>query len=217
MGELGGRFLSALPEQARERLLTEAIRINVPAGALLYSEDDRPRVLVVVDGLVRVFLTSAEGRQLTVRYARSGDVTGLALVFGGPGPLRVQSMTAAMVLALRVDTLRDLLAKDAAVARVCAEELARQLYRALDDLSEQAFCSVRQRLIRQLLDLAGPDERGILVVQVSHEALADAVATVRVVVTRILHHLADEGLVRVSRSGIVLVDPIRLAGEADPA
>jgi CRP/FNR family transcriptional regulator len=205
-----------LPERARERLLAEAIRINVPAGALLYSEDDCPRVLVVVDGLVRVFLTSAEGRQLTVRYARSGDVTGLALVLGGPGPMRVQSMTGAMVLGLRVDTLRELLATDAAVARVCAEELARQLYEALDDLSEQAFGSVRQQVIRQLLDLAVPDQHGLLVVRVSHEALADAVASVRVVVTRVLHHLADEGLVRISRDGIVLVDPVGLAGATDP-
>jgi CRP/FNR family transcriptional regulator len=207
-------FLAALPEAARERLLTEAIRINVPAGALLYSEGDRPHVLVVVNGLVRVFLTSAEGRQVTVRYARGGDVTGLALVFGGPGPMRVQSMTAALVLGLRLETIRALIASDADVARACAEELTRQLYRALDDLSEQAFCSVRQRVIRQLLDLASPEDQGTLVVHASHEELADAVASVRVVVTRILHALRDEGLVRVSRDGIVLVDAIRLADEA---
>lgn len=211
-------FLSALPDSAQERLLAEAIRINVPAGALLYSEGDRPHVLVVVDGLVRVFLTSAEGRQVTVRYARGGDVTGLALVFGGPGPMRIQSMTPALVLGLRIETIRALIASDASVARACAEELTRQLYRALDDLSEQAFCSVRQRVVSQLLDLASLENHGTLVVHASHEELADAVASVRVVVTRILHHLRDEGLVRIRRDGIVLTDPLRLAAEAaEPA
>lgn len=207
-------FLFALPEGARKQLLAEAIQINVPAGAVIYRDDERQRVIIVVSGLLRVFLTSADGRQVTVRYARSGDVAGLALVLGGPGPMSVQSMTAASVLALGVDTLRSLIATDPDVARACAEELARQLYRALDDLSEQAFLSVRQRVVRQLLDLASPEAGSTLVVHASHEELADAVASVRVVVTRILHQLRDEGLVETSRTGIVLLEPLSLAREA---
>ena len=206
-------FLFALPEPARARLLAEAIRINVPAGAVLYRDDERPRVMVVVHGLLRVFLSSADGRQVTVRYVRSGDVTGLALVVGGPGPMSIQSMTAASVLALGVHTLRSLIAADAGVARACAEELAAQLFRALDDLSEQAFGSVRQRIVRQLLDLASHEDGTTLVVHASHEDLADAVASVREVVTRILHQLQDDGLVWLSRNGIVLRDPIGLASE----
>ncbi|HEY6057196.1 MAG TPA: Crp/Fnr family transcriptional regulator [Candidatus Limnocylindrales bacterium] len=207
-------FLSALPEGPRERLLAEAIRINVPAGSVIYRDDERPRVIVVVSGLLRVFLSSVGGRQVTVRYARSGDVAGLAQVIGGPGPMSVQAMTAASVLALGVDTLRRLISTDPGVARACAEELVRQLYRALNDLSEQAFLSVRQRVVRQLLDLATPGAGPNLVVHASHEELADAVASVRVVVTRILHELRDERLVEVSRDGIVLLDPVSLNREA---
>ena len=85
-GGLDGGFLFALPSRAAERLLSEAIRINVPAGALTYRDEECPRLIVVVKGLLRVFLTSADGRQVTVRYARSGDVAGLALVVGGPAP-----------------------------------------------------------------------------------------------------------------------------------
>ena len=59
------------------------------------------------------------------------------------------------------------------VARVTAEELTRQLYRALDELSEQAFLPVRRRLVKHLLQMASPDEQG-LVVHASHEELADA-------------------------------------------
>ena len=207
-------FLFALPARVSERLLAEAIRINVPAGALIYREDERPHVIVVVSGLVRVFLSSADGRQVTVRYARSGDVAGLPLVVGEPWPINIQAMTGASVLALRVDTLRSLLATDAAVARVCAEELTRQLKRLLDDLAGQAFLSVRQRVVRQLLDLALPGVGAHLEVHASHEELADAVASVRVVVTRTLRKLRDEGLVVISRDRIILLDPLKLTEEA---
>jgi hypothetical protein len=62
-GALGG-LLSTLPADAAERLLAEAIKITIPAGALVYREGETPRVLVVLDGLLRVFLRSS-GRQVT--------------------------------------------------------------------------------------------------------------------------------------------------------
>ncbi len=211
---LEGGFLVSLPADAAERLLAEAIRINVPAGAVIYRDEESPRLIVVVRGLLRVFLTSVDGRQVTVRYARSGDVAGLALVIGGPAPMSIQAVTSALVVALRADTLRALLATDPGVARACAEELTSQLHQLLDDISEQAFRSVRQRLVRQLLLLAtaGPDED--LVVRAAQQELADAIGSVREVVTRNLHRLHEEGLVDVSRDEIVLRDPLALAAIA---
>jgi CRP/FNR family transcriptional regulator len=205
-------FLSTLPADAGERLLAEAIRITIPAGALVYREGETPRVIVVLDGLLRVFLRSSDGRQLTVRYAHDGDVTGLALVLGGPGPMSVQAMTGASVAAVGVDTLRSMLESDPGVARACAEELTRQLYCALDDLSQQAFLSVRQRLIRHLLDLATRGEGPHLVVRATQQELADAVGSVREVVTRSLRELGRERLLETARDEVVLLDPITLAG-----
>jgi CRP/FNR family transcriptional regulator len=206
-----GDFLSALPKDAAERLLTGAIKISVPAGGLVYREEETPRVIVVIDGLLRVFLRSADGRQVTVRYARRGGVAGLPLVLGGPGPMSIQAMTSASVAALRVDTLRSMLASDPAVARVCAEELTRQLYLALDDLSEQAFLSVRQRIIRHLLDLATRGSGTLLIVRATQQELADAVGSVREVVTRTLRHLRKEGMLETHRDEIVLLDPVALS------
>jgi CRP-like cAMP-binding protein len=122
-------------------------------------------------------------------------------------------MTSASVVALRVQTLRSLIASDPGVASACAEELTRQLYRALGDLSEQAFWSVRQRLVRQLLDLASMRSGSKLVVDASQQELADGVASVREVVTRSLHQLQGEGLIAISRDEIVVLDPDRLAEE----
>jgi len=208
---LTGGFLVALPPGATERLLAEAIRINVPAGALIYRDEESPRLIVVVKGLLRVFLTSADGRQVTVRYARSGDVAGLVLVIGGPAPESIQAMTSSLVVALRVDTLRSLLATEPGVASACAEELTRELHQLLDDLSEQAFLSVRQRLARQLLLLATAGPGDDLVVRVGQQELADAIGSVREVVTRNLHQLHEEGLIDIARDLLWIRDPLALA------
>jgi len=206
-------FLFTLPAGAAERLLADGIRISVPAGALIYRDDERPRVIVVVSGVLRVFLSSADGRQVTVRYARSGDVAGLALVIAGPAPMSIQAVTGSSVIALPVETLRALLASEPGVARACAEELTRQLYRALDDISEQAFLPVRERVIRNLLDLATPRNGRQLVAPVSQQELADAVGSVREVVARTLHQLREEGLIETSRDEVALLDPVKLTEE----
>ncbi|MEW6058984.1 MAG: Crp/Fnr family transcriptional regulator [Actinomycetota bacterium] len=211
--ELRGSFLSTLPEDAAERLLAGAIKITVPAGALVYREEENPRVIVVIEGLLRVFLRSPDGREVTVRYARSGDVAGLPLVLGGPGPMSVQTMTTASVAALGVETLRSMIASDPRVARAYAEEITRQLYVALADLSEQAFLSVRQRLVRHLLDLATTGSGRHLVVRTTQQELADAVGSAREVVTRTLRQLRKEGMLKTSRDKIVLLDPIVLSEE----
>lgn len=210
---LQGGFLYTLPETATDRLLDRALRITVPAGVCLYRGDERPRVIVVLTGLLRVFLTSVEGRQVTIRYARSGDIVGLMLALGGPVPMSIEALTTASVLALRAETLRALLASDALLARACAQELSRQLQHAFEDLAAQAFLPLRQRIILQLLTLATPGQGRHLVVHASHEELAETVASVREVVTRTLDQLAREGLVDTERDEIVVLDPVRLSQE----
>lgn len=50
---LAGGFLFALPREAAGRLLAEAIKINLPAGALVYRDEESPRLIVVVNGLLQ--------------------------------------------------------------------------------------------------------------------------------------------------------------------
>lgn len=208
-------FLFDLPEAQADHLLAESIRLDVPTGAVIYREGDAARCFVVVRGLLRAFVSSRDGRQVTFRYGKSGDVMGLASVIGDPPPLTIQAMTPASVVALRVDTLRAMVGNDPVVARVCAAELTRQLHQALDGVAQRAFHTVRQRIAGQLLDLA-VDVDGLLVAEVTHQDLADAVGSSRVVVTRTLHELAQGGLVETRHDrAIVLLDARGLTREIE--
>ena len=194
-------------------MLGEAVRLDLPPGAVLYRDDEAARVVAVVSGVLRVFMGDPDGRQVSVLYAHPGDVLGLALTLGGPAPVSIQAVSAASILAVRADTLRALVTADPVVARTCAEELSRQLFRAFDEIASNAFRTVHQRVARHLLDLATPDE-GRLVARVNQQEVADAVGSVREVVARALHELREMGLIETSRDKIILVDPLRLSEEA---
>lgn len=210
-------FLFDLPTAQAHRLLSESIRMDVPAGSVVYREGDRARCFVVITGLVRAYMSSGDGRQVVFRYGRSGDVMGLASVIGEPRPVSIQAMSQSSIVALRVDSLRQMFATDPQVAQACARELSRQLHQALDSVAQTAFHSVRQRLAGHLLDLAlTADPDGRLVAQVSHQELAEAIASSREVISRTLHEMRIDGLLETGHDRlIILLDVEGLAREAD--
>src|SRR5437762_14218091 len=89
---LARSFLADLPAELVGRLRAEGERADYPAGTTVYRAGDDPRAALVVRGLIRVYLSSPGGRQVTVRYARPGDVLGIAVLVGGPADTSVQAV-----------------------------------------------------------------------------------------------------------------------------
>jgi hypothetical protein len=56
---IGANFLAGLPPAATQRIIAEAVLVDVPAGGIVYRDEDAPRSGIVVAGLVRVYLSSA--------------------------------------------------------------------------------------------------------------------------------------------------------------
>ncbi|HEU4385163.1 MAG TPA: Crp/Fnr family transcriptional regulator [Anaeromyxobacteraceae bacterium] len=213
-------MLDALPEPARARLLAHAHEIEVPRGGMVYREGGPPRCVLVRSGLVRVFTRSTQGRQVTVRYARPGDLLGVATAVAGPSPVAAQALLDSTLLFLDTSALADEARRDARVAWAVAEELGRRLYAAMDQIANNAFGSVRERIARHLLDAATPGKQGQLVADVTQQQLADAVGSAREVVARTLRSLRGQGLLRTRPGGVVLLRAESLAriaeGEGEP-
>jgi CRP/FNR family transcriptional regulator len=212
---LAAGFLATVPEESVQRLFEDAVRLDVPAGAVLYREGDRPRLALVLSGLIRIYLTAPDGRQVTVRYARRGEVLGASTAVAGPVDVSAQALVDAVVVVLNVRTLRELARSNATLAWAIAEEVSRRLYAVLEAFAGTAFGSVRQRVARHLLDVASTHQQGAaLVAPLRQQELADAAGTVREVAARVLRDLRDAGLVETTRAGVRILDPIGLHAEA---
>jgi CRP/FNR family transcriptional regulator, cyclic AMP receptor protein len=155
---IANSFLSEMDPKLVQRLVEQAIPLDLEAGAILYPEEGDPRMALVISGLLRVYLTSVEGRQITVRYAREGDVLGTAVAVAGPVRTPVKAVTDSRVLLLSVTAAQRLAQTDASVAWAFAEEVTRRLYDVLDELAGTAFASVKARVARHLLDLSNQDQ-----------------------------------------------------------
>ena len=211
--------LAEIPAPTLERLLTGAVVESVAAGTTTYRAGAEPRTSLIVSGIFRSYFVGPDGRQVTVRYAREGDMLGVVAAHGGPAPLHVQALTDARRLRLELDVFREFAQHDAAVAWPIVRELTHTVYALWHELAATAFASVPQKVARHLLEIAAREQEadgGTLVAHVSQQELADLAGSVREVVARALRELRDERIVRVSRSGIEVLDPALLTSRAWP-
>ena len=222
-----------LSRAALDGLLADRRDTSVPHGHLFLGSDQPApyRTGLVVTGLLRMYLVSADGRQITIRYAGPGYFIGAATTVGGQQQLLVttgfEAVTDTRVLSLNQDRLRTAARADATVAWALLEQLALYQRDLIHLLAGTAFGSIRQRVAVHLLNLAvaqpgdhgGPGGPGgpSLVAPVTQQALADAVGTTRETVARALGELRAAGAIKSHRGGIHVLDPEQLAAEAHSA
>jgi len=220
---LAASNLSRLRRSALQRLVAGARLVHVPAGSVIHREGETGEHLeLVVDGLVRVFVTAPDGRSMTVRYARRGALIGVVSMYADAFrmPAGTQSVVDATVLRFSPDVVRCAAAEDAHVADALLHELAGRVLSLIHEISDRAFTSVRHRVARHLLDLASHESRMSagarleLTVPVSQRELAEAVGSVREVVVRALRDLRQSGAISTHRNHIEILDPVRLSHEA---
>ena len=206
---LAGSFLGTLRPDLVQALQDVGLRSEYPAGTTFYRAGSAPRTLLVVSGLVRVYMSSPEGRQVTVRYAGASDVLGIAVLVGGPADVGAQTLEDSILFGIDASRLKTAARDDGRVAWALAEELNRRLYESLEQAAVNAFGTVQQRVALHLLDLASAQQTpgGHLVAHASQQALADAAGSVREVVARVLRDLRLAGLVATSSDGIRILDP----------
>lgn len=199
-------LLAELPPSLRARVLTGALPIDVPAGGTIYRDEDDPRCILVVAGLVRVVMSAPDGRTVTVRYARPGELLGVPTIVAGPVPVSAQMVTDTRLLMLNGRTLAHLGQTEPVVGWLLAREIAERLYDTLDAVADTAFGSLRQRVARHLLDLAVWQGDGRLVAPVTQQDLADAIGSARPAVARMVAELRELGLVATASPGIAILD-----------
>jgi len=211
-------FLGDLPEDLSARLL-DGVRVESVSGGEVVLRGEGPElpVFLVVEGLLRVFLRSRDGRQATARYAAESEIIGLPPLLAEGMAVIGEAVTDARLVRLPGKRFKAMASTEAPLAWATARYLALQVATGNDTLSADIFLPVRARVARHLLDLAQEAPAG-LVVRARHQYIADAVGSVREVVSREMKRLAEAGVITRVDEGVLIVDLAgmhRIASGAD--
>jgi CRP/FNR family transcriptional regulator, cyclic AMP receptor protein len=187
-----------------------------PRNSVIVFEDDPGDALfVVAAGQVKVVLVGEDGREVILAVLGPGDFFGeLALIDDEPRSAHVIAMDDARLLVLRRDDFQRALEAHPRIALGLLRALSRRLRRADDKIGALVLLDVYGRVARVLLELAADTPSGDRIHGVTHATMAQMIGSSRETVSRTLGHLADRGLIVVSRDGIHLTDRAALRAAA---
>ena len=219
-GVIHESFLAQLPDDAVAALVEGVIRFEVPTGTLIrYSgPEDKPYAFprLVADGLLRIVRIVPDGRTITQRYQRRGDVSGIPGIFLSPATRNTGHTDALMrtvYYQFSPEIWRRTAERDARVAVALLTELGRIAELSMEHMANRALASMRQRVVGQLLDGATYADGVDPIAHVTQQQLADGAGSAREVVARVLHSLREEHLVATRVGSVVLLEPERLRAE----
>ncbi|MEW6513976.1 MAG: Crp/Fnr family transcriptional regulator [Pseudomonadota bacterium] len=195
--------LQELPAALRSRLTDAVQPMTVPAGTVLFDERQPCQGFpFVLTGSIRVVKLAANGRELPLYKVLPGEsciITSSCLL--GHADYNARGVTESdTTLVLLPRALFDEMLDVSAFRDFVFDLFAERISELMQLVEEVAFLKLDQRLANLLL---GKGRQ----LHTTHQQLADELGSVREMVSRLLKGFADQGLVRLGREQIEILDP----------
>jgi len=175
-------------------------------GEILSFEDELADVLYfVVGGAVKVFKTSADGKEQIFRIIHPGEsFNDVSILSGRPNLISAEAMGAVVLNAIKKDDLKVVLREHPQIALNVIQVLSRRVQELVSLVEDFSFRHVTGRVAKMLLEYAGGrvGERPRL----TQQEMASMIGTAREMVGRSLKNLESQGAIRLERNRVVITD-----------
>ena len=206
-------LFSSLTQPELHLLAARTVRKLFSAGELLFSEGEPCSGLhIIVRGRVRIFKTSASGREQVLAENVPGEsIAEIPIFDGGPYPASAAAVEDTDLAFISRRDFNAYCLEHPEVALKVLSVVGARLRRLVGIIEELSFTTIRQRLISALIKLAQNEgkttARGIeFQLPSTHQELAHQLGTVRELISRNLMRLQAEGLLDVDARQIVVKD-----------
>lgn len=205
-------FWESLTEQQKTELCRNTLKSHCEKKTQLhFGGGECAGVQIIGSGRVRVFITSPGGGDITLFRLIGGDVSILSaacMLNGMDIELDMEMETDCTIYTIPKKVYRRLYDESAVVKDYTMERISEKFSDIMWLLNQFLFSNVASRIAGALLEhraLEGGDELSL-----THETIAKDAGTAREVVTRILKQFQSDGLVKLGRGKVIIVDPERL-------
>jgi len=184
---------------------------------ILFEGEPAESVYFVVSGAVKVFKTSAEGKEQTLSIVRPGESFNDVPIFdGGANPASARAMGPVLLYGIRKSDMKAILRDHPQIALNVIKVLANRVRHLVSLVEDLSFKHVIGRVARILLEHVGGEVRpGTRLTQQEMAAMA---GTAREVVGRSLKALEEQGAIKLDHHRIIITDKeaLRKIMEAPP-
>ena len=169
---------------------------------LVFEGEPVEAMFFVASGVVKVFKTSADGKEQILRIIRPGDTFNDVPVLGGVNLTSAAAMSPAVLYGMKKKDLESLSREYPQIALNIIKVLSTRVQEMISLVEDLSFLHVNGRVAKILLEYAGNGEKPRL----TQQEMAAMIGTAREMVGRSFRNLESEGAIRVERNHIIIAD-----------
>ena len=208
-----------ITEGEREYLSRIASEIKYPKGQIIFSTCQKTNeVYFIKSGLVKIYRTTSDGRQVSVALRYPGDFIGLAEVLSNVNEREysAETMDNVSILIIWKDSFKKMLAEVPEFSEKLVRLMSDRLREAQNTIYDFIMNPIQGRLAILLLNMAersgSEGEDGIIRVRlrVTQEELACVIGSARQTISSLLTMLKEDGSIQYEGREIVGVNRNKL-------
>ena len=205
-------FWEKLTAAQQTRLADSAALRHIGQGTLVYGGGAECAGLILpVEGRLRAYMLTDEGRELTLYRLFPRDMclfSASCVLRGVQFDVLVEAERDTDAFFLPAEVYQGLMEESAAVANFTNELMADRFSEVMRRMDQLLSKKLDARLAALLVEESRLAESSTL--RLTHDRLARHLGSAREVVTRLLKEFQADGLVKLSRGGVALLDLPRL-------
>ncbi|MBF0119495.1 MAG: Crp/Fnr family transcriptional regulator [Desulfobacterales bacterium] len=206
-------IFNGLPEHQMEPIYAISVVKNFKKGEFIFSEGDLANgFYIIIDGLIKIFKGSPEGKEQTLHLFGSGEPFGEVPVFSGEKfPANAQSLTASSLVFIPRKAFVDLINKNPSLALNMLAVLSMRLRQFTVQIENLSLKEIPSRLSAYLLYLSEEQKnKKSINLSISKGELASLLGTIPETLSRILNKMTEQNLIGVTRRNIQILNYSKL-------
>ena len=201
----------------REALAGSLVSRAVKRGTVLHGGGtDCTGLLLVKSGQLRAFILSKEGREVTLYRLFDRDLclfSASCMMRSIQFDITITAEKDTELWIIPADVYKQIMERSAAAANYTNEIMAARFSEVMWLIEQIMWNSMDRRVAAFLLEESAIEGANRL--SITHETIANHLGTHREVVTRMLRYLQGEGMVKLSRGAVELLDEKKLTALRD--
>ena len=197
-----------LTDDQRQRISQRVMRREVKKGTLLHDgSNECTGLLLVRSGQLRAYILSDEGREITIYRLFDRDMclfSASCIMRSIQFDITVEAEKDTELWLIPPDVYQSVMNESAAVANYTNEVMATRFSEVMWHMEQIMWKSLDKRLAAFLTEEAAIE--GSEMLKLTHETIAKHLGSHREVITRMLRYFQNEGLVKVSRGTVEILD-----------
>lgn len=202
-------LFNGLPTEQLDAIRRIAVEKRYSKGQTIFSEGDKTTsFFVIVEGRVKIYKVSSEGKEQILHIFEAGQSFGEATVFTGQRmPANAQTLAKTHLLLFKRNAFVDLVSSNPSLAMNLLGIMSKKLRQFAAQIENLSLKEIPARLASYLIYLS--EEQGTedaVVLNVSKGQLASLLGTIPETLSRIFAKLSGQDLIRVEGPKIILTD-----------